>query len=82
MTTESQPLPTYAEQADAKRAALMAELDDGARQTMGEMFARLMASDFGANAINVGDMAPDSEGVRVKPARFYSDPLGKLLKFA
>jgi len=74
MTTESQPLPTYAEQADAKRAALMAELDDGARQTMGEMFARLMASDFGANAIN--------EGVRVKPGRFYSDPLGKLLKFA
>jgi peroxiredoxin len=59
MTTESQPHHTYAEQADAKREAFMAELDDGARQTMGETFARLMASDFGANAINVGDLAPD-----------------------
>ncbi len=60
MTTEArQTFPTYAEQADAQREAFMGQLDDSARQLMGGTFARLMASDFGANAINVGDTAPD-----------------------
>jgi peroxiredoxin len=52
---------TLAEQTTQARDEFIASLPPDQQQTLGAAFEKLMASDVGDNAINVGDEAPDFE---------------------
>jgi peroxiredoxin len=58
---EKTQFPTLAEQTTRTRNEFIANLPEDQQQTVGAAFAKLMASDAGDNAINVGDTAPEFE---------------------